>query len=107
MRPPYQATESGLVVRLKVMPKARREGATGLGQDADGGTYLKIAVNEAPEGGKANQAVIALLARELGVAKAAISVAAGATGRRKVVEIRGPTASLVARMAAWTGKLAQ
>ena len=89
------------------MPKARREGVTGLGQDAEGSAYLKVSVTEAPEGGKANQAVIALLARELGVAKAAISVAAGATGRRKVVEIRGPAASLLARMAAWTGKLPQ
>jgi uncharacterized protein YggU (UPF0235/DUF167 family) len=62
---------------------------------------LKVAVTAAPEDGKANAAVIALLAREWGVAKSAISVVAGATDRRKLVEIRGPSQELLARLQSW------
>ena len=79
----------GIRLRLKVQPKARRAGLLGLAPEAEGGTALKLAVNAPPEDGKANAAVVALLADQLGVAKAAVSVVAGATDRRKLVEIRG------------------
>jgi uncharacterized protein (TIGR00251 family) len=85
---------TGIRLKLKVQPKARRNAIDGTMPDAEGGAVLKLAVTAPPEDGKANQAVIALLARELGVAKAAISVVAGATDRRKVVEIRGDPAAL-------------
>ncbi len=90
----WQAVASGIRLRLKVQPKARRNAIDGVMPDADGGRVIRLAVTAAPEDGKANQAVIALLARALGVAKAAISVVAGATDRRKLVEIRGDPAEL-------------
>lgn len=65
------------------------------------GRALKISVTAAPERGKANEAVIALLAKEWGVAKSAISVVAGATGRRKLVEIRGAPQELLAKLQGW------
>ncbi len=83
-----RAVEGGLRLRLKVQAKARREGIAGLTPDPDG-TALKLSVGAPPEDGKANAAVIALLAEALGVAKSAISVVSGATDRRKLVEIRG------------------
>jgi uncharacterized protein (TIGR00251 family) len=87
----------GLRLRLKVQPKARREGIAGLVPDPDG-MALKLAVGAPPEDGKANAAVIALLAETLGVAKSAISVVSGATDRRKLVEIRGEPADLRAAL---------
>ena len=90
----------GIRLRLKVQPKARRAGILGLAPEVEGGAALKVAVNAPPEGGKANAAVAALLADQLGVAKAAVSVVAGATDRRKLVEIRGEPAVLQARLAA-------
>lgn len=57
-----------------------------------------MAVNAPPEDGKANAAVIALLAEAFDVAKAAVSVVVGATDRRKLVEIRGNTGDLGARL---------
>jgi uncharacterized protein len=50
---------------------------------------LEGAVAAAPERGRANAALVALLAETLGVPPAAIRVAAGQTYRRKVVEIDG------------------
>jgi len=91
----------GVRLRLKVTPKAKHAAIGGLQPEADGGMALKVAVTAAPEDGKANAAVIALLAKEWGVAKSAFSVVAGATDRRKLVEIRGSTAELTARIGAW------
>jgi uncharacterized protein (TIGR00251 family) len=91
---------AGIRLRLKVQPKARREGIQGLAEDAGGGTVLKLAVRAPPEDGKANAAVIALLADRFGVAKSAVSVVSGATDRRKLVEIHGEPAALGARLAA-------
>src|SRR5882757_4726260 len=97
-----RAVEGGIRMRLKVQPKARREGIGGLTPDPDGpdsmGAALKISVGAPPEDGKANAAVIALLAEALSVAKSAISVVSGATDRRKLVEIRGEETGLRAAL---------
>ena len=82
-------------------PKAKRNQFGGLLDEPDGGKALKVSVTAAPELGKANDAVIALLAREWGVAKSAISVVSGATDRRKLVEIRGASQGLLARLQGW------
>lgn len=88
-------------VRVKVTPKAKRSQFGGLLDEPDGGKALKVSVTAAPEAGKANEAVIALLAQEWGVAKSAISVVSGATDRRKLVEIRGPSQDLLSRLQGW------
>ncbi|MDY0882132.1 DUF167 domain-containing protein [Dongia soli] len=96
-----QLVPDGIRLRLKVTPKARRTAIGEIMADADGAPVLKIAVTAAPEDGKANAAVIALLAKEWGVAKTAISVVTGATDRHKLVEIRGQSEELAARIAGW------
>ena len=103
---PFQPCPAGVRVRLKVGPKAKRSQIGGLSGEPDGGPMgqgraLKISVTAAPEHGKANEAVIALLAEEWGVAKSAISVVSGATGRRKLVEIRGAPQELLAKLQGW------
>jgi uncharacterized protein len=80
-----------------VQPKARRNQIVGMAPDRDGAA-LRVAVNAPPEDGKANAAVIALLAEAFDVAKAAVSVVAGATDRRKLVEIRGNSRDLGERL---------
>jgi uncharacterized protein (TIGR00251 family) len=97
----FQPISAGVRLRLKVAPKSRRNEIGGLLDEPDGGKALKVAVTAAPEDGKANAAVIALLAKEWGVAKSAISVVTGATGRRKLVEIRGPSQELLAKLQGW------
>ena len=98
----WKAVDGGIRLRLKVQPKARRAGVAGLTPDPEGpdgtGWALKLAVGSPPEDGKANAAVIALLAETLGVAKSAISVVSGATDRRKLVEIRGDEKDLRAAL---------
>lgn len=89
----------GVQVRLKVQPRARREGVGGVAPSADG-PRLKVAVNVAPEDGKANKAVAALLARALHVAPSAVTLLQGASAREKTVLVEGDSASLTERLAA-------
>lgn len=77
---------------LKVSPKAARNAVTGWM-----GEVLKVSVTAAPEKGKANQAVEALLAEALGLAKSAVKVVAGQTSKQKRVEIAGLDAAEVRR----------
>jgi uncharacterized protein (TIGR00251 family) len=93
----WSAVAGGLRLRLKVQPKARRNAILGPADGPDG-PALKVAVGAPPEDGKANAAVVALLAEALDVAKAAVSVVIGATDRRKLVEIRGNSSALGARL---------
>ncbi|WP_374377248.1 DUF167 family protein [Dongia sp.] len=100
-RPCHEATADGIRLRLRVTPKSRREGPQGFAELPEGGWALKVGINAAPEDGKANAAVVALLAKHLPVAKAAITVAAGAKDRRKLVDIRGDPAELGQALEAW------
>jgi uncharacterized protein len=57
-----------------------------LGRHGDG---WKVRVAAAPERGRANAALIVLLADALGVSRDAVRVISGQSARRKVVEIDG------------------
>jgi len=62
---------------------------------------LVIALNAAPEKGKANDELIDFLARELKVARSAIAIVRGETSRRKTVRIAsGNPAAIAARLEA-------
>ena len=69
---------------LKVSPKASRDAITGWR-----GEVLKISVTAAPERGKANAAVIDLLASALDVPRGSVRVLRGETSQDKTVEITG------------------
>jgi len=71
-------------LRLRVSPGAQRTELAG--RYADG---WKVRVTAAPERGRANEAVVGLLARRLGIDKTAVSVVSGHAARDKVVELRG------------------
>jgi uncharacterized protein len=71
-------------VRLRVAPGARRPGVAGRHGDA-----WKIRVSEPPEGGRANQAVVRLLAEALNLADRDVRVVAGHGSRDKVVALDG------------------
>ena len=71
-------------LRLKVSPGAARSELAGRHGDA-----WKVRVTAAPERGRANDAVVRLLAERLGVPRASVVVVSGHTAREKVVELAG------------------
>ncbi len=75
-----------LRLNLKVVPGASRQRVVGWLGDA-----LKVTVTAPPESGKANAAVIALLAQWLDIAPERISIVKGHTQPRKTAELQGIT----------------
>lgn len=73
-----------------VQPRASRGK---LGPVHDG--RLKVSVTAPPVDGEANAAVIELFAKQLGIARGAIEVIAGASSRRKTLRITGVTAAQI------------
>jgi uncharacterized protein len=71
-------------LRLRVSPGASRAGVVGRHGEA-----WKVRVAAAPEGGRANEAVIRLLADTLSVPRDAVKLVSGHGGRDKVVELAG------------------
>lgn len=78
----------GLHLRLRVKPKARADAILGVYGDS-----LKLSVKEAPERGKANEAVRRLLADCLGLPLAAVTIASGESSQEKVARVEGLTES--------------
>lgn len=70
------------ILKVKVKPGARQESFTQL---ADGS--WQASVKAPPVDGKANAALIALVAENLGVRKAQVSIRSGAGGRMKLVQV--------------------
>lgn len=82
----WQITEKAAGVRFKVRltPRASREAVGGLYGDA-----LKVSVRAPAVDGKANQALVALVAKRLGVAVSRVFLVSGAASRVKVIEVEG------------------
>ena len=80
----YEIAGDDVVVRVHVQPGAGRTAVSGRHGDA-----LKVKVGAPPQGGRANDAVVALLAEVLGVAVSAVTIVGGATSRSKRLKVSG------------------
>jgi uncharacterized protein len=88
--------EGGLRLLVRVTPKSSGDVLEGIERLADGTAVLKARVRAAPNDGKANAAVVALVARRLEVASRTLHLAAGATSRIKRIDIDGDADRLAA-----------
>ncbi len=79
---------------MRLTPKAGRDGIEGLKPTADGGVELAVKVTAVPEHGKANDALLRLLAKRLKLPVSALQLVAGATDRHKQILIAGDAALL-------------
>lgn len=81
-----QADQDSCVIRVRAHPGARKNEVRGIHDGA-----LRVAVTQVPEKGKANQAIVSLLARTLGVGKSSIQVIAGEQQPNKKLRIENMT----------------
>ncbi len=84
--PDAPADRPAALLPVKAVPGARADKIVG-----PLGDRLKIRVAAPPEGGKANKAVCALLAKALGVKPARVTLHAGASNPEKTIRIEGLT----------------
>ncbi len=80
-------------LKLRVTPKSRADEILGLRE----GGVLHVRITAPPEDGKANEAVLRLLSRTLGVPKSAVRLKGGASSREKWIELDGIDAAELAR----------
>ena len=88
-----RAREVPARLALRVSPGG--PGTRVMGRMADGRLKLRVAAK--PERGEANAELVAFLARELGLARAAVRIAAGHASRDKMIEIDAPAS----RVSGW------
>ena len=80
----------GCTLAIRVQPGAHKNGVTGVHADA-----VKIALTVPAVEGRANEALIAHLAKTLRLPRARISIVAGISSRAKTIRITGKSASEV------------
>lgn len=85
-----QDSTDGAVLTVHVQPKASRTECAGIHGDA-----LKVRVAAPPVDGAANEELIRFLAQEFSIARSAIHLESGASGRHKRIRLQGVTAQRV------------
>jgi uncharacterized protein len=75
-----QQRDGGVVLRLQAVPGSRRNAILGVRNGA-----LRVAVTQVAEKGKANKALIAVLAKQLGLQKSQIAIIAGESTPKKQI----------------------
>lgn len=81
---PLERTSDGIRLRLRVQPRASRTEVAGPHGDA-----LRIRLSAPPVDGAANAELVRYVAELLEVARSAVVITAGHSGRQKTVEVRG------------------
>jgi uncharacterized protein (TIGR00251 family) len=90
----------GVRLTVRLTPRAAHSAIDGIAVDAAGEAYLAVRVTAPPEGGKANAALIKLLARRWRLPARDLQLVAGAGARRKVLEVQGPPDRLLEELCA-------
>jgi uncharacterized protein (TIGR00251 family) len=86
------------LLHVRLTPKSSRDEIDGVVQLADGSSVLQARVRAVPENGKANEALVRLLAKRLRVPASTVHIEAGAGSRLKTLRIDGDSGYLIARL---------
>ncbi|MCC0003292.1 MAG: DUF167 domain-containing protein [Methylobacteriaceae bacterium] len=100
---PWRAGADGLVLAVRLTPKGGRDAIDGVETLSDGRPVLKARVRAAPEDGKANAALVELLAKSLRIARSGVTVTGGQTSRVKTLTLAGDAAELEAALVRLAG----
>lgn len=88
----------GVLVDVRVTPKGGRDAIDGIENLSSGQAVLKLRVRALPTDGEANEAVVALVAKFLKLAKSNVTLERGTTARVKTLRIRGDAAIIQAAL---------
>ena len=91
---PWAASADGLVLTVRLTPKGGRDSIDGAEAGADGRPVLKVRVRAAPREGEANDALVRLIAKVVGVPPRAVDLISGHTARVKRLKIVGSAIAL-------------
>lgn len=95
---PWTVLADALSVSVRATPKGGRDAIDGVVELSDGQSVLKARVRAVPADGEANDALVRLLAKTVGVAPGAVTLLQGAAARNKTFRIEGDPARLAAAL---------
>jgi len=95
---PWTARNDHLRLSVRLTPNGGRDVLERLETSADDDVVLKARVSAVPENGKANKALIALLAKSLRIPKSTISFISGETARKKILRIDADPEDLIIKL---------
>lgn len=87
---PLTADGDGCILAVHATPRARKDAIETTETDAAGQLWLRVRVTAAPEDGKANKAVIKLLAKSWKIAPSCFRLVSGDAARHKRIRIDAP-----------------
>jgi uncharacterized protein len=99
------AASDGIRVAIRLTPRGRADRIEGIGRSAEDRPALRVSVTAPPAEGRANHALVQLLAKEWRVAKRDVAIVAGQKSRDKIVHIAGEPAALLKQIGALTAAL--
>jgi uncharacterized protein len=97
---PWRTTLDGVVIACRLTPKGGRDAIDGVARLSDGASVLLVRVRSAPEDGRANAALCALIAARLETPASHVRLASGAKSRMKQIAVSGDAEALIARLKA-------
>lgn len=92
-------------IAVRLTPKAARDGVDGLAATRAGAPALAVRVRAAPEKGRANAALLAVLAAALDLPASRLALVSGAKDRHKSVLVHGEPVALLRRLEDWLTSL--
>ena len=96
---PVTIAGNGLRVAIRLVPRAKADRLVEIGVAAEGGRVLRAAVTAPAEAGRANEALLQLLARVWRIPRRDLSIIQGFTGRNKAVRVAGDPRQLIEKIA--------
>ncbi|MBY5401325.1 DUF167 domain-containing protein [Rhizobium leguminosarum] len=103
MSPPWRLFGDHLRLAVRLTPNGGRDAVDGIEVDGEGEAFLKARVTSVPEKGKANKALILLIAKSLRIPKSSISLVSGETARKKILRIDGDPEDLLKKLEMFLG----
>ena len=102
---PLNVTDDGLRVAIRLSPRACTDRLVAVAAAAEGGHLLTATVTAPAEAGRANEALLRLLAHAWHVPRRDLTIVAGSTSRNKIVRVAGDPQRLVEQVASQAARL--
>ncbi|NKK79600.1 DUF167 domain-containing protein [Rhizobium leguminosarum] len=103
MSRPWSLFDDHLRLAVRLTPNGGRDALDGIEADGKGEAFLKARVTAVPEKGKANKALMLLIAKSLRIPKSSVSLVSGETARKKILRIDGDPEDLLKKLKIFLG----